>query len=146
MSGECGENEDVREVREVLAAVSDFITNIGDKIKDILDNMMSALDGAKIGRETAELYKSLKNAGMPEDMVMQLTREFFNKKMELAPSISSIMEVLKGGPTGWAMKGKMGAEDLLDKVKSALNSIEDEELRKRVRMKIIEALKEEEEE
>ncbi|MEB3774043.1 MAG: hypothetical protein GSR86_03845 [Desulfurococcales archaeon] len=146
MTGECREDEDIRELKEVLTAVSDFITDIGDKIKDILDSMMSALDGAKIGRETAELYKSLKEAGMPEEMAIQLTREFFNKKMELAPSISSIIEALKGSFAPWTMKGKASAEEVSEKIKKAVSNIEDEELKERVRRRIIESLKEEEEE
>ncbi len=75
-------SDDIEELRGVLKAISDFLKDIEEPISKLLSSMMKALDGAKLGEEVAAFYKSLKEAGMPEDAAMQLTRDYFKARLE----------------------------------------------------------------
>jgi len=103
------QRDDVEELKEVLAAVSEFLDQLGSKLKTLLDSIMETLDGAKIGREVGEMYRSLKEAGVPEEVAIEMTRELFRKKMELAPSLSSLFQSIG---EGWKGGGKHAREAL----------------------------------
>ncbi len=93
-------SEEAEEVREILSAVSEFISSLRGPIKDLIDTLVSALNGKKLGEEVASFYKGLKEHGLPDDLVNEMTREFFHKKLESAPSISGFMDALKNMFTG----------------------------------------------
>ncbi len=86
--------EDVEELQEVLKAVSQFISDLKEPIKDIITMLMNALDGKKLGEDVAQFYRRLIDSGVPEDMARDLTKEFFQKKLESAPKLSSLVEML----------------------------------------------------
>ncbi len=88
------EREDVEELREVLKAVSQFVSDLKEPIKDIITMLMNALDGKKLGEDVSQFYRKLVDNGVPEDMARELTKEFFQKKLESAPKLSSLMEML----------------------------------------------------
>ena len=96
VGGEAPVSEDVEELRGVLKAISDFLRDIEEPISKLLNSLMKALDGAKLGEEVAAFYRSLKEAGMPEEAAMQLTREFFKARLE-SLNIPSMISRWLGG-------------------------------------------------
>ena len=87
-------SEDAQEVHEILSAVSEFIVGIKEPIKEFLDMLLSSLDGEKLGKEAAKFYKELKESGMPEEMIREMVKEFFRKKLEAAPNLGSLAKMI----------------------------------------------------
>ncbi len=107
--------EDVEELKAVLGAVSDFLQSLMEPVKGLIDATTSALEGGKLGREIAEFYSSLKESGMPEEMIRDLTREFFREKLKAIPNISNLANLigdyLKYGPPGVVTGGAEGKDE-----------------------------------
>lgn len=117
-------SDDVEELREVLEAVSDFLDKLGSRLKSLLDSVMESLDGAKLGREVGEMYKSLKEAGVPEEVAIEMTREFFKRKMELAPTLSSVLQSISSSSGKWGWRA--GSQwELADKLEDLMDELED---------------------
>ncbi len=89
------EERDVEELREVLSAVSEFLDKLPELIKKVIDALYSRDLGEKMGESISTFYKKLKEAGMPEDMVNQMTREFFERSMVIDRVIREIAGALK---------------------------------------------------
>jgi len=89
------EERDVEELREVLSAVSEFLDKLPELIKKVIDALYSRDLGEKMGESVSTFYKKLKEAGMPEDMVNQMTREFFERSMVIDRVIREIAGALK---------------------------------------------------
>ena len=91
---------EAEEVKEILEAVTPFLERLKDMAKEIIVTVAGSLDGKKLGEEVASLYKELKSQGLPDDLINDLVKEFYRKKLEMAPSISevlkSITEAFKG--------------------------------------------------
>lgn len=87
--------EEVEELRGVLGAISEFLTGLREPIKELIDTLMSALDGKKLGEEVAEFYSKLRDSGVPEDLAEEMVRDYFKKKLEAAPSIGDFVEDLR---------------------------------------------------
>ncbi|MEB3859840.1 MAG: hypothetical protein LRS43_01365, partial [Desulfurococcales archaeon] len=87
--------EDVEELRGVLSAVSDFIASLKEPIKDLLSAIAGPIEGGKLGREVGDFYRGLKESGVPDDIALQMTREYFKRRLESLPSISSFIEALR---------------------------------------------------
>ncbi|MCE4602419.1 MAG: hypothetical protein F7B18_04470 [Desulfurococcales archaeon] len=131
--------DDVEELKEVLSVVADFLDQLSSKLKMILDSVMETLDGAKIGKEVGDMYKSLKEAGVPEEVAIEMTKEFFRKKMELAPSLSSLFQSIGGGWRSGGKPAKEALEEALDQVEEALEGMP-EDVKAKARRRIERAL------
>ena len=83
------DKDDAEELREVLSAVSDFLRELEGPIKKLIDLFFGALDGEKLGKEVAAFYKSLIDSGMPKELAAEMTKEYFEKRTQLA-------DILKG--------------------------------------------------
>jgi F0F1-type ATP synthase assembly protein I len=64
---------DVKELKEVMSIMA---TEIPKLLEAISKTMYSADNAAKLGEQTAEFYKKLKDAGMTEEQAFKLTEEF----------------------------------------------------------------------
>ena len=87
-------SEDAQEVHEILSAVSEFIAGLKEPIKEFLDMLLSSLDGERLGKEVAKFYRELKESGMPEEMIREMVKEFFKRKLEAAPSLGSLAKMI----------------------------------------------------
>ncbi len=65
--------EDVEKLKEVMAVMA---TEIPKLLESISKTMYSADNAAKLGEQTAEFYKKLREAGMTEEQAFKLTQEF----------------------------------------------------------------------
>lgn len=99
VSSEGGESgsakSDAEELREVLGAVSEFISGLTKPLEEIIETLLKTVDGAKIGAEVAEFYRKLREAGMPEDLAADMTKEFFEKRTKVLDVVSSLGEFIK---------------------------------------------------
>ncbi len=93
-------SRDAEEVREILKAVSEFIGSLRGPIKEILDMLINAVDGRRLGEEVATFYRQLKDQGVPDEVAVELTKEFFHKKMEAMPSIGALADAISGAIGG----------------------------------------------
>ena len=94
------DEEDIENLNRVLNIVADFLNQIKDMAKEFIDMFASSLDGSKLGREVAEMYKSLVEAGMPPEKAMEFTEKFFNAKLEASPKMSKLIEQLQTAFSG----------------------------------------------
>ncbi len=90
------EGEEVEALREVFAAISDFLKDIREPLKDLINVLVDALNGEKLGKEVAAFYNTLIKNGVPEELAKEMTKEFFNKKLESAPSVGKMLSSFTG--------------------------------------------------
>ena len=85
-------SSDVEELREVLHAVSEFLKELTPTVKDLIEAIFGGLKGDILGREVGQFYRSLLNAGMPEDEAIKLTEEFLKRRM----AVMDVAKVISG--------------------------------------------------
>ncbi len=91
---EIEKKSDVEEMREVFEILTPFIEKLKDMAKELVIIVTQSIDGKKLGEEATALYKELKEAGLPDDVVNEMVRDFFNKKLEMAPSLGELFKSL----------------------------------------------------
>lgn len=65
--------EDIEEVKAILETVSTQIPNL---IRGIIDSFFSPEAGTRMGKAVAEFYKSLKEAGIPEQEALAMAKDY----------------------------------------------------------------------
>ncbi len=102
--------EDIEELRMVFGAITDFVRDLKEPLQDLLKTMAEALSGEQLGREVAAFYNELVKSGVPEEMAREMTREFFQRKLEAAPSIGKLLESFSRfkGPAVFVKTGRKG--------------------------------------
>ena len=78
-------------IREMVSA---WLKKLGIVAKDIANTVVSILNSSKIGKEIVDLYNNLKSAGLPENLVIEIARDFYKKKLETAPSLNDLVKSL----------------------------------------------------
>ena len=121
------ETSEAKELREVFSAISEFIDSIRGPIKEFINMFISALDGRKLGEEVAAFYNQLKQAGVPEKLAEEMTKEFLRKRLELAPDLSKLAELLKRRGPRIRKEIKKSIEEGIEEAKEALEEIESKE-------------------
>jgi len=65
--------KDAEELKAVLETVSTQIPNL---IKGIIDSFFSPESGARMGKAVADFYRSLKDAGIPEQEALAMAKDY----------------------------------------------------------------------
>jgi hypothetical protein len=78
-------------IREMVSA---WLKKLGIVAKDIVNTVVSTLNSSKLGKEIVDLYNNLKSAGLPENLVIEIARDFYKKKLETAPSLNDLVKSL----------------------------------------------------
>ncbi len=86
------DEKDMEKLKEVMAVMSTEIPKLLDSISK---TMFSADNAAKLGEQTAEFYKKLKDAGMTDEQAFKLTEEFMANF-----SIGNMLGKIIGGARG----------------------------------------------
>ncbi len=84
---------DAQEVKEILEAVRDTVPEL---IKGIVDALYSGQSAEEFGKQVANFYKSLVDAGMSKDQAFILTQQF----MESRDVVGILKKVLSEGNWG----------------------------------------------
>jgi hypothetical protein len=90
---------DAEEVKEILGVVS---TQVPAVIKSVLDSVFSEQAGRNMGKAAAAYYKELKDGGMPEQIAVEMTRDY----MRTFTSLGDMFRGLGRGGQGGANIGK----------------------------------------
>jgi len=117
------EDKDIEELKIVLDTITPFLEKVKNMIKEILDMIISGIDGEKLGREVASLYQQLKQAGLPDEIVNEMVKDFYKKKLESLPSLNDLIKTISEAVKSPKIKiaGKEGAEE--EKVEEAVKAV-----------------------
>ncbi|QOR94211.1 hypothetical protein IMZ38_06190 [Thermosphaera chiliense] len=88
------EETDVEGLREVLNAVTPFLEKLKDWIKEIIGVFTSGLDGKKLGEDIGKFYQELKAQGLPEELIIEMVKDYYKRRMEIVPSLEKLIESL----------------------------------------------------
>ncbi|ADI31546.1 hypothetical protein [Staphylothermus hellenicus] len=94
MSEKTSEEEmiEAETTKQELEAVAEFINKLKDTVKELLTTLVDSISGKKLGEDVASFYESLKNKGLPEDLAIKMTEEYFKKRLSTIPDIGSLMK------------------------------------------------------
>ncbi|MEB3852188.1 MAG: hypothetical protein LRS49_06395 [Desulfurococcales archaeon] len=87
--------EGPQELSRVLEAVDKFLAGLSQHLGRLLDTLLGSIDGRRVGEEVAAFYRSLREAGMPEDVAAEMTREYFRKRMVTADALAKLGDIIK---------------------------------------------------
>lgn len=59
-------SEEIGELMAIREMINEWLEKLGIVSKDIVNAVVSTLDGSKLGKEIVDLYNSLKSAGLPK--------------------------------------------------------------------------------
>ncbi|NPA96647.1 MAG: hypothetical protein GXO32_03495 [Crenarchaeota archaeon] len=96
------EHEDYVELKAVFAAIEEFLRGVIPMVRQLIDTILQPLDGAKLGKDIAEMYRQLKESGMSEEMIREIIDKYLSKRLEEIPTITSLLKMFgeaigKGG-------------------------------------------------
>ncbi len=110
---------DAQEVKEILEAVRDTVPEL---IKGIVDALYSGQSAEEFGKQVANFYKSLVDAGMSNDQAFILTQKF----MESRDVVGILKKILSEGNWGKWKNENVNPEEIAEQVMKEVN----EELKK----------------
>ncbi len=93
--------EEEESLRDVLSAIADFLREIKEPVRELIDVFLQALDGDRIGRDVAAFYKRLVEAGVPQETAEKLTMEYFRARVESVSRIPRLMGRFSKPPAPW---------------------------------------------
>ncbi len=82
VEGEHSLREDLETLRDLLASIAEFLNRLNEPLEKLLNTMLSALDGARVGEDVGNFYRKLLESGMPQEEAVKLTREYFKARVE----------------------------------------------------------------
>jgi len=83
---------EAEELREILSAISKFLEDIKRPIGDLINVILDAMRGDKVGEEVAAFYRKLKEGGLPDDVVRDMVKKYLEERVKIA----SLLEKLVG--------------------------------------------------
>lgn len=128
------EDKDLEKIPMVLESVKGLLKELGEVFKDVINTVMNAVKGDVIGKEIASFYKDLKESGMPDDIVLNMTREFLRQKFEVVTKVSSLLQIL--GKYTESKEQHIESKKLVEianAINSIADSIPDQETKKRLK-------------
>jgi len=121
-------SENARELREVLTAIIEFLRDITGPLKELMSLVQSSIAGDKLGKDIAEFYKNLKDSGLPDDIVNELIKKYYDDRMSLLRLMSSLFEGLRRGRAIIAAsRGEETKSSIKEALKEVLRKKEEEE-------------------
>ena len=107
-SSEEGIDDALREYWEVkapLMAISEFLRDLKEPIADLIKAITGGLSGDQIGKDVAQFYKHLVEAGNDKELAREMTLEYFKKRTSMADIGSMLMKMFSKGK-GFTITGK----------------------------------------
>lgn len=92
------ERKDVEELREVLKAVSEFLTGIKEPLGDLLKTLVESVSGEKLAKEVSTFYKSLIESGVDPQTAKEWTEKFLDERLKSLPSLSFLRDLISERP------------------------------------------------
>jgi len=105
------EESDVEELREVLSTVTPFLENLftwlRTGLKEVLSFIQASYDGKKLGEDIAQFYQALKSQGLPDDMIKEMVKEYYEKRLSSLPDWGSIVNKIMQGLSSFMEHSKV---------------------------------------
>ena len=79
-------SEDAEEVREILSVVSEKVPAL---IKGLMSSVFSADSARDMGKAAATYYSELKAGGIPDDVAVQMTKEYIGTFSKISDFIKT---------------------------------------------------------
>lgn len=76
-------NEDIEELRGLFNLLKEFLPEVIPLVKDLINTVMEALSGEKLGKDVADFYKNLIDSGMDKNLAAELTKNYLANKIHL---------------------------------------------------------------
>ncbi len=83
--------EEIKEVRGVLSAIADFLKEIREPLKELLDTMLSFIKGSTLGEDVGSFYSKLVEKGIDPDKAMELTRKYLEARLSIITNLSELI-------------------------------------------------------
>jgi len=93
------------DVKAPLMAISEFLRDLKEPIADLIKAITGGLSGDQIGKDVAQFYKHLIEAGIDKELAREMTLEYFKKRTAMADLGSMLMKMFSKGK-GFMTTGK----------------------------------------
>ena len=74
-------------VAKLLSSVAEMVERLAEIVERLMDEIVESLEGGKVGDDVAKFYSKLKESGLPEEVAVEMTREYFRKRISVAEEI-----------------------------------------------------------
>ena len=111
-------DEDIEEFKEVMNTLKETVSQL---IKSIVDTVYSSQNAEEFGKQVANFYKEMVNAGMNKEKAYELTKKF----MESRDIAGVLNKILAQG--NWKELAKINPEKMEEEVKKEIGREEGEE-------------------
>ncbi len=88
------EHPEYIELKAVFSAIEEFLRAVLPLVKQLIDAMLAPLDGSKLGKDIAEMYRQLKESGMSDEMIEKIVDKYLQKRLEEVPTVTSLLKML----------------------------------------------------
>lgn len=89
-------SKDILELKGALTAITEFLRDITGPLKDIMSIIQSYIAGDKLGKDIANFYRSLKDSGLPDDIINDLVKRYYDERMKIMKLLGRIFEYGRG--------------------------------------------------
>lgn len=90
-----GKESEAEEAAKIIAAATPLIERLGSFVKEALksvtDELSRSLDGKKLAEDIAALYQGLKQAGMSDEVVNEMVKDYYRRRLESVPSLNNLL-------------------------------------------------------
>jgi len=105
------EKSDAEELREILTTVTPFLENLftwlRTGLKEVLSFIQASYDGKKLGEDIAQFYQALKSQGLPDDVIKEMVKEYYEKRLSSLPDWGSIVNKIVQGLSSFTERSKV---------------------------------------
>ncbi|EHR77865.1 hypothetical protein OCC_03247 [Thermococcus litoralis DSM 5473] len=113
-----GDEEDIKELQQVLGTVSEHLPKIMDSIfgpiKELLNDVYDPEKAEKFGKNVANFYKELVGAGMDPDKAFELTKEYMESMNIIKTLVAAFMKERMGKLEGLKDLGNIGKKKKIE--------------------------------
>ncbi len=113
-----GDEEDIKELQQVLGTVSEHLPKIMDSIfgpiKEFLNDVYDPEKAEKFGKNVANFYKELVGAGMDPDKAFELTKEYMESMNIIKTLVAAFMKERMGKLEGFKELQNLGKKKKID--------------------------------
>lgn len=113
-----GDEEDIKELQQVLGTVSEHLPKIMDSIfgpiKELLNDVYDPEKAEKFGKNVANFYKELVGAEMDPDKAFELTKEYMESMNIIKTLVAAFMKERMGKLEGLKDLGNIGKKKKIE--------------------------------
>jgi len=82
---------EAEELKEVLSSITAFLKDLTGPLKELLDTLLTTVSGESVGKDVATFYRKLKEEGLPDDLVSELTKKYYEQRMAAGSVIQQLI-------------------------------------------------------